>query len=257
MPYRFGLAGGWIDQPFVSRHDPNPPGSMVVVAVEPTHHFMDRSGIATSTRRVATELWPTGLPSDRPLAELVRDLYAAENHATDQPSGSQDMIGLIYPGISRLDYDVAHEGGVFPGHIESTSDRAIVEWLERVLHVLPIEPRPLGYDPLGKRNLDSEWIGRLGQSGRACFDAILSKDVDQLGAAMTESVTCWSAILPDSFTHASLTVDWPEILAYYQTRYPGATASASGGGYVFVASEQRVPGSFRCTVRRAAPIGSR
>ena len=25
IPYRLALAGGWIDQPFVSRHNPKPP----------------------------------------------------------------------------------------------------------------------------------------------------------------------------------------------------------------------------------------
>jgi hypothetical protein len=40
IPYRLALAGGWIDQPFISRHNPRPPGSMVVVGVEPTFRFM-------------------------------------------------------------------------------------------------------------------------------------------------------------------------------------------------------------------------
>ena len=35
IPYRMAFAGGWIDQPFVSRHNPSPPGSMVVVGLEP------------------------------------------------------------------------------------------------------------------------------------------------------------------------------------------------------------------------------
>jgi hypothetical protein len=33
MPYRMALAGGWIDQPFVSRHNPSPPEAMVVVSI--------------------------------------------------------------------------------------------------------------------------------------------------------------------------------------------------------------------------------
>ena len=36
IPYRMAFAGGWIDQPFVSEHNPDPPGSMVVVGLEPT-----------------------------------------------------------------------------------------------------------------------------------------------------------------------------------------------------------------------------
>jgi hypothetical protein len=52
IPNRLQLAGGWIDQPFVSRHNPKPPGSMVVVQIEPDFRPMDRSGIASGTRAV-------------------------------------------------------------------------------------------------------------------------------------------------------------------------------------------------------------
>ena len=121
LPYRMAFAGGWIDQPFVSQHNPTPPGSMVVVALEPTCRFMDRCGMGTSTRKVAARLWGDGLPAGDPAA-LVRELYAAENAGLAEPSGSQDMIGLIYPGVNRLDYRFDHEGGYFPAHIESNND---------------------------------------------------------------------------------------------------------------------------------------
>ena len=70
------LAGGWIDQPFVSQANPEPPGSMVVVSLEPTGRFMDRCGMATGTRNVAQELWGDALPDRRSPRELVRELYA-------------------------------------------------------------------------------------------------------------------------------------------------------------------------------------
>ena len=39
------------------------------------------------------------------------------------------MIGLIHPGINRLDYDYAANGGVFPSHIESIqSPRTCAGW---------------------------------------------------------------------------------------------------------------------------------
>jgi len=68
--------------------------------------------------------------------ELVRELYEAENKGKAQPSGSQDMIGLIYPGVNRLDYDYAANGGVFPAHIESCNSPKVARWLEKVLHLL-------------------------------------------------------------------------------------------------------------------------
>src|SRR5215831_11642597 len=62
IPYRLQLAGGWIDQPFVSRHNPKPLGSMVVVQIEPNFRPMDRSGIAGGTRAIAMKLWRGRLP---------------------------------------------------------------------------------------------------------------------------------------------------------------------------------------------------
>src|SRR5580658_4104652 len=86
IPYRMALAGGWIDQPFVSMHNPTPPGSMVVVGLQPTIRYMDRSGMATSTREVARKLWDGVLPNRDP-RELVRILYDAENQGKPEPSG--------------------------------------------------------------------------------------------------------------------------------------------------------------------------
>jgi hypothetical protein len=244
------LAGGWIDQPFVSRHNPAPPGSMVVVALEPTCYFMERAGMATGTRAVAMKLWNGRLP-DRDPAELVRELYAAENCGKADPSGSQDMIGLIYPGVNRLDFDVAHAGGIFPRHIESNNDPQVARWLEHVVHMVPVAPRPAGYNPLGVKNLDQGWIQRLGQSGKACYDAIVGRDVAALGASMNQCMQCWEAILPHVVRHATLTVDLPGILAAYQSRYPGAMYSGCGGGYLYVVSETPVPGALRVNVRTA------
>jgi hypothetical protein len=148
IPYRLALAGGWIDQPFVSKHNPSPSGSMVVVNIEPEFRFMDRAGICSSTRSVALKLWGDVVPDGDP-AKLVQELYNAENKCKAEPSGSQDMIGLIYPGINRLDYDFNYEGGLFPCHIESNNNPEIAQWLSRVIHILTVMPRPEGYNPLG------------------------------------------------------------------------------------------------------------
>jgi hypothetical protein len=250
IPYRLALAGGWIDQPFVSRHNPSPPGSMVVVALEPTSWFIERAGMATGTRKIAVDLWQAALPARKP-AELVKELYAAENRGKCEPSGSQDMIGLIYPGISRLDYDFAHEGGIFPRHIESCNDPQIAAWLQDVIHILPIAQRPHGYNPLGVKNLDPRWIERLGRTGSECYAAILARDAKALGASLNQCMHCWEAILPETVRHPALTVDLLGILRCYQTRHLGAMYSGCGGGYLYVVSEEPVPGAFHGTVRIA------
>jgi hypothetical protein len=248
IPYRLALAGGWIDQPFVSRLNPTPPGSMVVVAVEPTFWFMERAGIATGTRNIASKVWHGRLPAGDP-ADLVKQLYEIENQGKAEPSGSQDMIGLIYPGINRLDYDFQANGGVFPNHIESINDRRVARWLEKIIHLLPVAPRPDGYNPLGQKNLDRKWISRLGKSGQACFEAIRAMNADALGASFNECMKCWETLLPHTVRHRTVATDLAGLLKAYQKQYPGAMYSGCGGGYLFVVSKEPVPGAFQVTVR--------
>ncbi len=254
IPYRMAFAGGWIDQPFVSQHNPAPPGSMVVVAIEPGVRFMDRCGMGTSTRAVAQRLWGQRLP-DRAPAELVRELYQAENQGRTEPSGSQDMAGLVYPGVNRLDYDCEFEGGYFPAHVESCHDPAVARWLEQVIWMIPVMQRPPGYNPLGVKNLDREWVRRLGQSGKDCYRAIVGRDLSGLGAAMNECMRCWEAILPHTVRHPTITVDLMGLLAYYQSRFAGAMYSGCGGGYLYVVAAEPVPGGFHVKVRLAQNEG--
>jgi hypothetical protein len=225
---------------------------MVVAQIEPKFRPMDRSGLATGTRAIAMKLWRGKLPK-RPRPELVRELYEVENRGKSEPSGSQDMMGLIYPGISRLDYDHRVEGGVFPAQIESLTDARSARWLERALHLLPVEPRPEGYSPLGEQRLEPKWIARLGQSGRDCFEAVRRRDVNALGRSFNLTMQCWAALLPQVLCHPLLKLDLPGLLRAYQRRYPGAMYSGCGGGYLLVAAEEPVPGALKVAVRTAGP----
>jgi len=248
IPYRIALAGGWIDQPFVSKFNPAPPGSMVVVGLKPTFSWMERAGMATGTRNVALRLWRGKMPSGNP-EELVQELYAEENRGKPEPSGSQDMIGLLYPGVNRLDYDFSYKGGVFPMHIESSNDERVVRWLEKVINVLTVAPRPEGYNPLGIKTLEPEWVRRLGQSGKDCFSAIVKMDIKALGHSMNECMKCWEAFLPHTVKHPTIKTDLLGIMHYYQSKYPGAMYSGCGGGYLYVVSNEPVPGTFKVNIR--------
>ena len=250
IPYRMALAGGWIDQPFVSRLNPEPFGSMVVVSLQPNMRFMDRCGMGTSTRKVMMRIWNGQVPDGDP-SVLVKEAYTEENRSQIAPSGSQDMAGIIYPGINRLDYDFHYEGGYFPVHVESNTDPEIARWLENHIYMVPVAPRPAGYDPLEQQNLDPEWIRRLGQTGRDCFDAILAKNAAGLGQSFKDCMLCWDVILPGTVNNPTLSLDLMEILSYYQNCYYGAMYSGCGGGYIYVVSDEPVSGGFPVKVRIA------
>ena len=248
IPNRLQLAGGWIDQPFVNQHNPKPFGSMVVVQIEPNFRPMDRSGIASGTRAIAMKIWNGKLPNRSPEA-LARELYEVENKGNAEPSGSQDMIGLVYPGVNRLDYDFKIHGGVFPSHIESCNRAKVVRWLDKVLHLVPVESRPDGYNPLGVKNLTPQWVAKLGQSGQDCYNAIEKMDAKALGASLNLNMKCWEKLLPNVVRHPLLRVDLMPLLKAYQQQYLGAMFSGCGGGYLIVVSNEPVPGAFNVNVR--------
>ena len=96
--------------------------------------------------------------------------------------------------------------------------------------MVPVAPRPDGYNPLGVKNLDPEWIRRLGQTGKDCYDAILAKDAEALGASMNECMECWEAILPDTVRHETVTVDLVGILSTTSHSIPGRCIPAAAAG---------------------------
>jgi hypothetical protein len=251
IPNRLQLAGGWIDQPFVNQHNPRTFGSMVVVQIEPNFRPMDRSGIASGTRAIAMRIWKGKLPN-RPPEDLARELYEVENKGKAEPSGSQDMIGLVYPGVNRLDYDFKIRGGVFPSHVESCNNAKVARWLSGILHLIPVEARPDGYSPLGIKNLTPKWVARLGQSGQDCYNAIVKMDAKALGASFNLNMKCWETLLPHVVRHPLLRLDLMPLLKAYQRQYLGAMYSGCGGGYLIVVSNEPVPGAFKVDVRVAS-----
>ena len=238
FPYRICLAGGWMDQPWVSAVHP---GSVVVAQIWPTIEFNDRSGMATSSRKVASEIWGGTIPDGNQVRN-AQLLFGAENPpGSKYISGSQDQLGILVPGVSRLDYD----GDYWPSNIESTIDKDTCEWLAEVLYLIPLAPRPYGYDPLLVQNLEVEYVKELGKAGEKCYDAILSKNVNLLGESMTETFYAWKQILPNTVPEWVL----EEMESKYIGKYPGAITSGCGGGYAFVASEKPIEGALKVKVR--------
>ena len=237
LPYRICLAGGWIDQPFVSKYHP---GSVVVVNIEPTLQFNLRSGMATSSRMVWERLQKYDLFPDDPI-ELARLLFGYENPpGTLYVSGSQDHLGLTLPGVNCLYYD----GKYWPERIDSTCAADICDWLEQSLCLVELFERPEGYDPLAEQNLTVAGARRLGAAGDLCWEAILAKDVKRLGEALTQTHQAWAELLPLT-TNAQIEAEMDKYPCY------GRVTSGCGGGYIVMATDQEIPNSLRVTVRRS------
>jgi len=238
FPYRLCLAGGWIDQPWVSKVSP---GSVVVAQLWPTLDFDNRSGLATSSREVGIKLWGNRYPEGDPV-ENAKLLFGAENPpGKEYISGSQDHLGLLLPGINRLWY----EGGYWPEKIDSTSDKGTCEWLSEVLWMVKLNPRPAGYDPLKEMHLEKNFVKELGDAGTLCWEGVKNKDIRSLGRGMTETYLAWKKILPMTVPDDIL----KEMETKYFPFYPGAITSGSGGGYVIIASEKEIEGAIKIKIR--------
>lgn len=238
FPYRLCLAGGWIDQPWVSKIYP---GAVVVTQIWPSMDFNNRSGLATSSRDIGIKIWGDRYPDGDPV-ENAKILFGAENPpGKNYVSGSQDHIGLLLPGINRLYYN----GGYWPEKIDSTKKKEICDWLSGVIHLVKLKPRPDGYDPLKEMHLEKQFIKELGESGERCWESILKKDVKGLGKSLTDTLLSWKKILPLTVPDDIL----KEMETKYFSEYPGAITSGSGGGYVIVISENEVPEAIKIKVR--------
>jgi len=157
IPYRIDIAGGWLDQPFVNNLYP---GAVITVSIEPEYEFNDRSGMATSSRKKAIELWHTDIPEgDREM--LGRTLFCYENPpGTKYVSGSQDSLGIVLPGLNRLYYS----NGYWPSQIEKITDCDLLAWIEQRIWLVPLYPRCDGYDVLSDTNIN-ERRRRAAESG--------------------------------------------------------------------------------------------
>jgi cytidyltransferase-like protein len=239
IPYRLDLAGGWLDQPFVSKHHP---GSVLTISLEPTHDFNARSGMSSSTREKAIALWRTRLPlGDR--EQQARILFSFENPpGTTEISGSQDSIGIVYPGANRLHYN----GGYWPTHIEEEHREEVLSFIEDHLYLVPLGPRNDGYSVLQDTRVDAAGAKALADAADACWNALQQRDATAFGAAMRTSFEAQVAMFPHMVDDAIR-----QRIAEYRSQALGWKLSgAGGGGYLVLVSTTAIPDALRLTIRR-------
>lgn len=239
IPFRLDLAGGWLDQPFVSKFYP---GSVITINLEPDVQFNSRSGLSTSSRNAAIEMWGNQYPADNP-EKLAKMIFRYENKpGTQYVSGSQDAIGIVFPGLNRLDYD----NDYWPKHIESVLDDDILSFIERHIFMLQLFPRKQQFDVLADTEINTENAKTLSMATDACWNALMNKDLQSWARATTDSFNAQIKMFPHM-------VD-PEIipiLNQYKEKVLGwKMCGAGGGGYFVFISEEPLENTFGIRIRR-------
>lgn len=240
IPYRIDLAGTWIDQPYVSKHHP---GAAILISIEPNVEFNERSGMASSTRKVALKQWPAGLP-DGKAEETARTLFYFDNPPGKQEiSGSQDSLGIALPGLNRVYYD---GNGYWPAAIDSVHDEDVLSWLEQRLCLVTLWPRPEGFNVLEGSFINRENVARLAAAADGCWQAILRKDEDVFGKCFLESFEAQVSMFPRMLNKRIQTV----IDQYRHKALGWKLSGAGGGGYLILAVREPLENAIRIKIRR-------
>jgi hypothetical protein len=239
IPFRIDLAGGWLDQPWVSALHPGP---VLTLSLEPTYDFNDRSGMATSTRKKAMELWHTALPGGNP-EQLAKMLFSFENPpGTQEISGSQDALGIVLPGLNKLHYNNAF----WPEKIETVQEEEILQWLENHLFLVTLGPRASGYRVLSDTNITENGAKNLALAAEACWQAIQDRDVLAFGNAFRQSFEAQIAMFPNMVDDEIF-----QLIDRYKDQALGWKLSgAGGGGYLVLVAAQPIERAIQVKARR-------
>ena len=238
-PFRIDLAGGWLDQPFVSKHYP---GSVVTISLEPTLQFNERSGMASSTRRAAIDLWGPRIPPGN-FEKLAKILFCYDNPpGTEVISGSQDAIGIVFPGLAKANYN----GDYWPTSIERISNEHIVQFVEDSLYLITLGPRHAGFDVLADTHFDKQKAKALADAAEANWQAIKEQDVAGFGQSMRAGFEAQVAMFPNMMTEGV-----EQLIAQFRDTALGWKLSgAGGGGYLILVNDKEIENAVRITARQ-------
>lgn len=239
MPYRVDLAGTWIDQPYVSKYWP---GAAITASIEPTIEFNERSGMATSTRKKAIELWNDHLPLEKP-EKLAKTLFRYDNDpGIKEVSGSQDSIGITMPGINRFYYE---KEKYWPSKFDTISDLKTIHWLEDRLYMLTLWPRPDGYKVLSDTHINTENVKRLADAAETAWEGLNAMDIKTFTRGFLDSFHSQIRMFPKMMN--------PEIQKiidqYKEKALAWKLSGAGGGGYLILISEEKIPNAFQIKIR--------
>ena len=262
FPFRIDLSGGWLDQPWVSQHFPGP---VITIGLEPTQDFNERSGMASSTRRKMKDLWGVRLPEEGDngttsgggsggggsgeYEKLAKILFCYDNPpGTKVVSGSQDSIGLVFPGLAFSYY----EGGYWPTRIIHRLDEPLLKFVESSLNLISLGPRVSSYDVLSDTKVTKEGAKALSDAATCMWEAILKQDLAEFGRSMTASFQAQVSMFPHMVNDQITGL----IDKYHDQALGWKLSGAGGGGYLVLVSATPILDAIHVIARRGSHKGS-
>jgi hypothetical protein len=198
--------------------------------------------MASSTRRSAIELWGPRIPPGD-YEKLAKILFCYDNPpGTEEISGSQDAIGLVFPGLAKAYY----EGDYWPSRIDRVVDEQTLQFVESSLHLMTLGPRHAGFSVLADTDITTEGAKALSDATEGCWDAIRNRDIERFGHYFRKSFEAQIAMFPNMMNQMVAKL----IEQYRDTALGWKLSGAGGGGYLILVSDKPIDGAVRIIARR-------
>ena len=130
------------------------------------------------------------------------------------------------PGLARHYYD----NHFWPERIETCDDGAVLNWLERHLCLIPLEPRSSGCSVVEGKDIDAGKVEALASAADDCWNAIMQRDLQAFAEAYLASFRAQVAMFPAMIQGCvQPAIDrWSSVPGVLAWKMPGA----GGGGYL-------------------------
>jgi len=238
MPYSLSLAGGGLDQIYLNKFTP---GWNLTLSIEPTYNYLERAGMASSTRNTAIQLWGNLPKGDE--FENAKKLFTRENeHIGKYISGFQDASGIMMQGLTASWYN----NSFMPSKVIRIQERSCLDWLQNHIQMFEVGQRKTDFDLSEFSDCNKYSAKRLAEASRLALRAIETKNIEALGKAFNETRLAYQGIFPASMPRFVKGLADKLIEVGAKGVKPNG---AGGGGYFIVAIDKPINGGIPIKVR--------
>lgn len=225
-----------------SRVSSHCPGTGITISIQPTPELSEQSGRASSTQRSAADLWgPQILAGDR--EKLAKMIFCTDNPpGTQEISGSQDSVGIVFPGLAKAYY----EGSYWPTRFDRLVDELTLQFVERSLYLVTLGPRHSGFSVLDNTRIDRAGAKALADATENCWRGIVDGDIERFGLGFRQSFEAQIAMFPNMMNEMIAGL----IREYGSSAFGWKLSGAGGGGYLILVSDRPIENAVRVITRR-------
>ena len=175
--------------------------------------------------------------------KLAKILFCYDNPpGTETISGSQDSIGIVFPGLAKAYY----EGEYWPTQIDRIMDELALRFVEQSLYLVTLGPRGEEFDVLADTRIDRDGAKALADATDGCWEAIQERDVVAFGRTLRQAFEAQIAMFPNMMNDTVA-----ELIDQYRDVALGWKLSgAGGGGYLILVADRPIENAVRAVARR-------